>query len=212
MYDCGMDIAQFSSVFCSAHTEATAWTIDHIEIMQQTSGNFEQKLELYALARGSLAGKRREESERGLAVAYKAFLFFLRAFQDSAYAVLVEALGDKAPAYPSIQRCLSKQRNGPRFREISEIDGYEVWFEKMRNWRNRIKSGVGLGLSGPQTNVGVGFTITTDENSRVATGESIHLRDLIEGVRQSSALLQKILHLAGSEIEIPSPPSEAKIP
>ena len=196
MNDCGMDIAHFSSVFCSAHTEATAWVIDDVEIHSQTMGNWERAMELSARKRDSLAGRREEESRRGLAVAYKALLFFLRAFQDSAYATLVEVTGGRAPAYPSMSMCLSKRRNGPAFKVIKDIDGYEAWFNRMRTWRNRIKSGVGLGLAGPQTNVGVVFVELTDDNAQTVTTETIHLRDLIEGVRYSHQLLSSIDRLA----------------
>jgi hypothetical protein len=196
MNDCGMDIAHFSSVFCDAHTDATAWAIDDVEIHNQTIGNFQRALVLIESRRESLAARREEESRRGLAVAYKAILFFLRAFQDSAYAVLVEVTGGSAPAYPSMSFCLNKRRNGPAFKVISEIEGYEAWFKKMRDWRNSIKSGVGLGLSGPQTNVGVVFVKLTDENAQTVTDETIHLRDLIKGVRYSHQLLSAIDQIA----------------
>jgi len=103
----------------------------------------------------SLAARREEESRRGLTVAYKSILFFLRAFHDSAYAVLLELTGSRAGAYPSMYACLTKKKNGPAFGLVCEIPGYEPWFLKMRDWRNKIKNGAGLALDGPQTNIGV---------------------------------------------------------
>ncbi|VXB54602.1 hypothetical protein [Massilia sp. 9I] len=199
MHDCGMDIAHFGSTFCDAHTKATAWAVDDIEIFNQTRENWQLRFELLRSKQDSLAARREEEGRRGLTVAYKAILFFIRAFQDSAYAVLVELTGGKAPAYPSMSRCLGKQKNGPSFQVISGIEGYEEWFFRMRDWRNRIKSGVGFGMVGPQSNVGVAFVHITDENSLTFTSDTIHMRDLIEGVRFSSQLLTSIVNLVALE-------------
>ena len=193
MSDCGMDIAHFGDTFATAHVEATAWAIDDIEILNQTHGDWQLRFSLLHSKQNSLAARREEESRRGLMVAYKSILFFLRAFQDSAYAVLVELTGGRAPIYPSMSDCLRKKKNGPVFKIISEIDGYEAWFFRMRDWRNKIKSGVGFGLAGPQTNIGVAFTHITDENSLTVTNDTIHLRDLIEGVRFSNCLIASML-------------------
>lgn len=199
MGDCGMDIAHCGNTFATAHVEATAWAIDDIEILNQTQQDWQLRFDLLGRKSNSLAARREEESRRGLTVAYKSILFFLRAFQDSAYAVLVELTGGRAPAYPSMSDCLSKKKNGPSYQIISEIDGYVAWFFKMRDWRNRIKSGVGFGQVGPQTNIGVAFVYITDENSLTFTNDTIHLRDLIEGVRFSSQLIECIARRVGTD-------------
>lgn len=202
MGDCGMDIAHCGSTFATAHAEATAWAIDDIEVLNQTRQNWELRFDLLARKRNSLAGRREQESHRGLSVAYKSILFFFRAFQDSAYAVLVELTGGKAPMYPSMSECLTKKKNGPSYQIISEVEGYAEWFFKMRDWRNKIKSGVGFGQVGPQTNIGVAFVHVTDENSLTFTNDTIHLRDLIEGVRFSTQLVERI----ASQVETDSVP------
>jgi hypothetical protein len=192
MIDCGMDIANIGNTFATAHVEATAWAIDDIEVLKQTQQDWQLRFNLLDRKRNSLAARREEESRRGLTVAYKSILFFLRAFQDSVYAVLVELTGGRAGLYPSMSECLNKKKNGPSYQIISQVEGYTEWFFKMRDWRNRIKSGVSFGQVGPQTNIGVAFVYITDENSLFFTSDTIHLRDLIEGVKFSGKLIDCI--------------------
>jgi hypothetical protein len=193
MGDCGTDIVYIGNTFATAHLEVTAWAIDEIEILNQTRDDWELRLEFMHSKQNSLSARREEESRRGLMVAYKSILFFLRAFHDSAYAVLVELTGGRAGAYPSMYACLTKKKNGPASEVVFQIPGYEPWFLKMRDWRNKIKNGAGLALDGPQTNIGVSFMHITDENALEITNDTIHLRDLIESVRFSSQLLTSIV-------------------
>ncbi len=88
-----------------------------------------------------------------LAVAYKALFFFVRAFQDLAYATLLELSGQRSGEGTSMKDCFTPQKgnrrsNNPIRADIaSALPEYEAWFKSFRELRNDFKRGRGHGSS-----------------------------------------------------------------
>jgi hypothetical protein len=72
-------------------------------------------------------------------------LFFVRAFQDAMYAVLLELTGNKPGAKSSMQRCIENEDSPIHKRLVERLPAYLTWFSHMRDQRNRIKNGISTG-------------------------------------------------------------------
>lgn len=88
----------------------------------------------------SRAAQRSEESVWDLKACYKAYFFFIRAFHDSCYGVLLN-LADATPGnFSSMNRCIGR-RVAPVFEQINSIPGYVLWFNDFKRKRDAIKRG-----------------------------------------------------------------------
>jgi hypothetical protein len=83
----------------------------------------------------------RAKPTRRLAVAYKAFFIFVRAYQDAIYCMLNERPGG------SMNRVV-KNGNPIRIYLEGQLPSYLIWFPDFRDLRNKIKDGLGAGISG----------------------------------------------------------------
>lgn len=143
----------------------------------------------------SRAGKHSEESAWELKACYKAYFFFIRAFHDACYGVLLN-LNRLAPgAYSSMNKCISKKVS-PMYEQVCAIPGYVEWFKAFKEKRDIIKRGVNFSLCGPQWDVGIGFNRVTTENGIVVdaseNGNKFRLGDLVLAIKYSIALVQAI--------------------
>jgi hypothetical protein len=87
------------------------------------------------------AGKRSEESAWELKAVYKAYFFFIRAFHDACYGVVLNLSNQSPGAYSSMNRCITKKASRV-FEQIETIPGYVNWFIAFKQKRDLIKSGV----------------------------------------------------------------------
>lgn len=143
----------------------------------------------------SRAGIRSQESAWELKAAYKAYFFFIRAFQDACYGVLLNLSGATPGAYSSMRKCIEKKVS-PIYAKVAAIPGYVDWFGDFKLKRDLIKAGVNFSLCGPQWDVGVGFNRITPEGGVVVdaspTGSKFRLGDLVSAFQYSTALLSVI--------------------
>lgn len=143
----------------------------------------------------SKAGVRSQESAWELKAAYKAYFFFIRAFQDACYGVLLNINGATPGAYSSMRKALEKKVT-PIYDKVAAIPGYVAWFEQFKTKRDQIKAGVNFSLCGPQWDVGVGFNRITPEGGVVVdaspNGNKFRLGDLVAAFQYSMALLRVI--------------------
>ncbi len=140
----------------------------------------------------SVAGTRSQNSASELQTAYKAYFFFVRAFHDAAYRVILLLSGQR-PGLHSSMHAAVKNTNSPVHAKIATIPGYIEWFTDFRDKRNRIKVGANFSLCGPQWDVGIGFNKTTPEGGIVVDmsegPNSYRLGDLMIAFRFSAAIL-----------------------
>lgn len=160
----------------------------------------------------SRAGQRSEEATWELKACYKAYFFFIRAFHDACYGVLLNINGSTPGAYSSMNKCVTKQVT-PMFKQINDIPGYVDWFISFKTKRDLIKLGTNFSLCGPQWDVGVGFNRITPEGGVVSdaseNGNKFRLGDLINAIKYSTAVIKlisqittrsnKSLNLTGAE-------------
>lgn len=143
----------------------------------------------------SKAGIRSKESAWELKAAYKAYFFFIRAFQDACYGVLLNISGATPGAYSSMRKGLEK-KVAPIYDKVAAIPGYVEWFGEFKGKRDQIKAGVNFSLCGPQWDVGVGFNRITPEGGVVVdaspSGNKFRLGDLVAAFQYSTALLRVI--------------------
>jgi hypothetical protein len=94
-------------------------------------------------------------------VAFKAFFFFLRAYQDLAW-VLLREIVDGVFLTPGIGKGTMGKAfacdTPARGHLIEEVDSYEPWFVDWRDLRNKVKTGVNFGVRIEQ-NPGVTFLV-----------------------------------------------------
>lgn len=162
----------------------------------------QRRLERMARLRKSRAGQRSKEAVGELKTCYKAYFFFIRAFHDACYGVLLNLNGRTPGDYSSMNRCIDRQVP-PIFEKIVSTPGYIVWFKDFKEKRDLIKKGINFSLCGPQWDVGVGFGTVTPEGglvTNVAEGShKFRLGDLISALKYSTAIIELISQ------EIPHP-------
>lgn len=143
----------------------------------------------------SKAAKRSEESTWELKAGYKAYFFFIRAFHDASYGVLLNLCGSTPGAYTSMNRCITRKVS-PIFEQIETIPGYIDWFKAFKKKRDLVKSGVNFSLCGPQWDVGVGFNKITQEGGVLVSagqnGNQFRIGDLLSAYRYSLAIVKLI--------------------
>ena len=119
-------------------------------------------------------------------------LFFIRAYQDGIYAILLELTGHKASDFSSMQDCLSKERNPVRQRIIDRLPAYPIWFAKMREQRNRIKSGIttgatfSMGEDSFKLLINLDVVWEKDGHAFIDIKEQVSIEDIIEAIRMST--------------------------
>jgi hypothetical protein len=155
----------------------------------------------------SLASVRYRESVLELKVSYKAFFYFIRAFQDACYGVFLNLNGKSPGAYSSMRKALAK-KGTPISEKISAIPGYTSWFGEFKAKRDLIKMGASFSLVGPQWDVGVGLVDVTREGNPVMDVNpnegKIRLGDLVASFKLSTALLEEIRREVARSIEMSS--------
>lgn len=163
----------------------------------KSRSKFERRHRIYK----SLAGKRSDQSAGELKACYKAYFFFIRAFHDACYGVLLNLSGSTPGDYSSMNRCISR-KVAPIFSQISNIPGYIEWFDAFKTKRDNIKKGIGFSLCGPQWDVGVGFDRVTPEGGIVVdageNGNNFRLGDLIASIEYSIAIVKLISEIVKS--------------
>lgn len=133
-----------------------------------------------------------------LAVVYKALFFSLRAFQDIAYATLLELVGQRAGAGTSMNKCFKSKSDRPSNNPIyllivRDIPNYETWFKHFRDIRNDFKEGRAHGLATLDGRILIHIDLQQGNVSeRVAT---IGLHDVIEAAEMSAALFHLMKRL-----------------
>lgn len=156
----------------------------------------------------SRAAKRSEEAVWELKASYKAYFFFIRAFHDACYGVLLNLGGSTPGAYSSMNQCI-KKKVSPFFEQIGTIPGYVDWFNAFRQKRDLIKRGVNFSLCGPQWDVGVGFNSITPAGGLVVSGgtngNNFRLGDLISAFRYSAAMVELISGIVPQPNSTPNP-------
>jgi hypothetical protein len=125
----------------------------------------------------------------------KALFFFFRALQDACYAVLLEASGQKAGAYSSLNDALTEKKGKkPLKAELEkELPGYVEWFSEFGELRNRMKLGVttGQGTSSPGpplVHVAIHKVIESPPQSDIY--RQITWVDIEEALRQSTRIVE----------------------
>lgn len=143
----------------------------------------------------SRAGLRSQEATSELKACYKAYFFFIRAFHDACYGVLLNLNGLTPGAYSSMNKCIRKKVE-PMYDQICTIPGYVEWFTSFKEKRDIIKRGVSFSLLGPESDVGIGFDRITPENSVVVNvseeGNKFRLGDLVSAIEYSTVLVKLI--------------------
>lgn len=155
----------------------------------------QRKLKRMARLHKSRAATRSSEAVGELKTCYKAYFFFIRAFHDACYGVLLNLNSQTPGEYSSMNRCIDR-KVAPIFEKILSIPGYIDWFKDFKDKRDLIKKGTNFSLCGPQWDVGVGFGTVTPEGgvvTNVAEG-SHHFRlgNLISALKYSIAIVELI--------------------
>ncbi len=182
--DLGEDIVSFSEYFLEAHINATAWMTDNA---QEVNTDF--SLEKMVRRNKSKAAILEKKALNDLKVTYKGYFFFLRAFQDASYAVLLNIAGQSPGQYSSMKDCLKKKPT-PMYDWVNGIDGYENWFQDFKKRRDKVKMGVNFSIKGPQWDVGIGFNNISKEGGLTVGGDEYKISDLIKSINFSSELIK----------------------
>lgn len=128
------------------------------------------------------------------AAAFKATYYFLRALQDAVYAALLEASGQRAGTYSSMNDC-AKKRNNPIHALVAEaLPEYFDWFVDLRRVRNDMKFGIStaFGFSGHPGSAQVRIIRQNinDVERRVSSGRELSVGDIDRCLAHSAQLLQ----------------------
>ena len=151
----------------------------------------------------SQAAKRSEESMRELKASYKAYFFFIRAFHDASYGVLLNLNGLNPGKYSSMNKCITKQND--IYKQIDLIPGYVDWFKAFKKKRDLVKGGVNFSLCGPQWDVGVGFNKITQDGGLVVSADmnegKVRIGDLTSAFRFSFAIVKLISEIRAKSVQ-----------
>jgi hypothetical protein len=118
---------------------------------------------------------------RRLAIAYKAFFLFVRAYQDVMYCLLNNS------STGSMESAFKKQHNPVRIALDGHLPAYVAWFPEFRALRNKIKYGFGTAMSGvgsPRGSGGMGLIVGQSPASMAV----YHLSDAAAALDASSQL------------------------
>ena len=137
----GFDMVGFSESFINAHMKASMWSIDSIRQADELIDSFDSGgllsdasgiyLERSRRLRKSAAGGKSSECARELKSIYKAYFFFIRAFQDAAYRVFLQIKNHKTGKYSGMNGAVINAQN-PVNEVVLNIPGYVDWFNGFR--------------------------------------------------------------------------------
>ena len=168
-------------------------TDDEKEEMARQNASGIEMLKRIVRRKESKVALKQEEATSHLKASYKAYFFFIRAFHDACYAVLLSLHGQDSGPHSSVSNCLKKKNEYSGM--IATISGYEKWFVEFKRKRDVVKRGVNFGLVGPENDVGVLFnTVTTEGGLRSGDPkrDAYRIGDLIEAIRFSIELIKVI--------------------
>jgi hypothetical protein len=118
---------------------------------------------------------------RSLAIGYKAFFIFVRAYQDAMYCLLNNSsTGTMGSAFRN-------ELNPIRVHLIGHLPAYVAWFPEFRRLRNLIKDGFGTALSGvgsPRGSGSLGLIVGVSPTNNVV----YHLSDAATALEFSSQI------------------------
>jgi len=166
-------------------TDSQGWSLGELAawLAEQAQPTREQWDEAVRLLRGELTNAPFSKVK----VAYKALLFFVRAYQDALYRAFLQARGEKAGPKSSMSSGLA---DGKPLAELFSdcIPPYRDWFRRWRERRNQVKDGVNLGFTSID-GFGLLFTSVSDEGGLVVNLARPHLSlpDVLEAVSMSAA-------------------------
>ena len=127
------------------------------------------------------------------AAAVKAMYYFVRALQDAVYAALLEATGQHAGAYSSMQDCAKKAANPIRPLIQRALPDYFAWFAEFRDIRNDMKLGASTAFGfrgGAAKQVRIILRDIDDAKRYVSNGRELSLVDTDRCLTHSAQLLQ----------------------
>lgn len=110
----------------------------------------------------SRAGQMSEKSAWDLKACYKAYFFFIRAFHDGAYGVLLNLTGQTPGVYSSMNKCISKA-SSPAYDHVCKIPGYTDWFKYFKAKRDAVKMGQNFSLHNRGREIEIGFNTITNK-------------------------------------------------
>jgi hypothetical protein len=181
------DIIGFSKIFSDIHLSTKALLIKDTQLMSENFGS----LKFIQERSQSKEYKSLISNEEALKVAYKGYFYFIRAFQDAVYGVLLNLLDENiGQSMKGMKKALKD--SSPVNKWILEIDGYKEWFLEFREKRNKIKIGVRFNIRGPQWDPGVGFSIPTKDGGTSSGTDSVKIMDLIKAIDMSAEALKLI--------------------
>ncbi|MFC1932593.1 hypothetical protein ACFLXU_03050 [Chloroflexota bacterium] len=137
-----------------------------------------------------------KEPMRKLEICYKALFMFVRAYQDAMLKMLL-AIEGQAPGNNSSMTQAVDWKTG-KFKENNiighllsdELPDYATWFSYWREKRNKVKEGIGYGISGDIKDIGISFNTVTRQGGIVVNNESVKIIDVISAIEMSSRLAQ----------------------
>ena len=115
-----------------------------------------------------------------LILAYKGLFFFIRAYQDTLYRVLLELETSKdAGRYRRMIHAISEDQSYKTDNPVgallaSSFPEYLGWFLDWRERRDSVKLGAGFYISGPEPDIGVGFNIVTRKGGIIIDCSGTH--------------------------------------
>jgi hypothetical protein len=120
---------------------------------------------------------------RRLAIAYKAFFIFVRAYQDVMYCLMNDS------STGSMESAFKNEKNPVRLFLDGHLPSYVEWFPEFRTLRNKIKYGFGAAMSGVGSTRGSGDMglIVTQSPASMAV---YHLSDAARALDASSQVTQ----------------------
>jgi len=141
-----------------------------------------------------------------LIIAYKGLFFFIRAYQDALYRVLLEIeTSEDAGRYRRMISAISendqsyKADNPVGALLASSFPEYLEWFLDWRKRRDSVKLGAGFHISGPEPDIGVGFNIVTRKGGIIIDCSGTHtfrISDITKTLDNSAKLARLALERA----------------
>lgn len=202
LYDTALDIINLQSVFSQTHTELTESLTNDTNNLLFSLTKGQEALEQLIRTNPPWGNHRTQSAQKQIKALYKAYFYFIRAFQDSAYAVLLSLSDRNAGVHSSINDCI-KKKSAPVYPIIEGIDGYIEWFVAFKKMRDQIKQGINFGICGPQNDPGITFTYRDAQKNESRSGRNFRIIDLITAINFSSELLAKIETTPSTSVKKP---------
>lgn len=193
------DVLSFSSPFLAAHRQAVRSFLDRAERAAARQGaeprtDFDEEFDALALASqdGPLASR--------LKVMYKGTFFFVRAYQDVLYQVMLSLLQRKLTKTGTMDSAATKEMNPVRLILDDELPEYIPWFVGWRQLRNQIKDGSTFSLFGPEDDLGIAVDRYTHDILHIGDSGVLRLQDVAEGMLMSGKGTRVAIKLADERL------------